>query len=149
MSKWVSRIVIVVIISLVTAVVILGLSLRQWVDKAEEASLKAEALNEEVFTLRRLLKQKGIIIPERRGPLEELRYMPGEVLVRFQEEVTNEEKTALIEKWDFEVIEKVILTDIYRLKLPAGVTVSEAVERIKQQEKVKYAQPNYIYRIGM
>lgn len=91
--------------------------------------------------------QKEITIPERRAPLEELRYLPGEVLVRFQEELTPEEKTALLKKWGLEIKEKVLLTDIYRLKLPAGMTVREAVEKLKQQEEVKQAQPNYIFRI--
>jgi hypothetical protein len=91
-----------------------------------------------------------ITIPEKREkPLDELRYVPGEVLVRFKEEVTNEEKTAIISKLGFEVIEKVILTDIYRLKLPPGVTVGEAVERLKELEEIEVAQPNYIYRIGI
>ncbi|MCL0030411.1 hypothetical protein M1M93_01780, partial [Thermodesulfovibrionales bacterium] len=93
--------------------------------------------------------QKDITIPEKRETLEELRYMPGEVLVRFKEEATDEEKTVVIEELGLEIIERVLLTDIYRLKLPAGATVSAAVEKLKQHAKVKHAQPNYIYRIGI
>lgn len=151
MSKWIVWAAIAITGSLITAVVVLGLSLRHWVDKGTEVSLKTHTLSEEVHTLRGLLREKekkaAEDITKEREPLEEVRYMPGEVLVVFKEELTNEEKTTIITNQGFEVIEKVILTDIYRLKLPAGMTVSEAVEKLKVLEEVKHAQPNWIYRM--
>jgi hypothetical protein len=140
---------IAIIVSLTTAVVILSLFLRQWVEKARDASSQAHILSEQVHTLRRLLKEKEkkALAQEGREILEELRYIPGEVLVRFKEELTNEEKTALINKWGFELIEKVVLTDIHRLRVPAGMAVSEAVEKLEILDEVKHAQPNWIYRI--
>ncbi len=76
-------------------------------------------------------------------------YIPGEVLLRFREGVTLEEKTALINRGGFTLIERVVLTDIYRLKIPTRMTVSRAIENLRGLREVKHVQPNYIFTIGL
>ena len=75
-----------------------------------------------------------------------LNYMPGEVLVEFKKRVTEERIGLLSEKLSISIIEKVKGTEIYRFRLPPGIAVDEAVEKLKQMSEVKQAQPNYIYR---
>ena len=66
-----------------------------------------------------------------------LNYMPGEVLVEFNKGVTEERIGLLSEKLSISIIEKLKGTEIYRFRLPPGVAVDEAVEKLKQMSEVK------------
>ena len=75
-----------------------------------------------------------------------LNYMPGEVLAEFKKGVTEQRIGLLSEKLSISIIEKLKGTEIYRFRLPPGMAVDEAVEKLKQMSEVKQVQPNYIYR---
>jgi hypothetical protein len=75
-------------------------------------------------------------------------YIPGEVLVKFKEGVSEESIMAISKKFSLIFIEKVKGTSIYRFGLPGDKAVPEAVDILKQQNEVKTAQPNYIYRFN-
>ena len=75
-------------------------------------------------------------------------YVPGEVLVEFKEGVSEESIMAISEKFSLVLIEKVKGTSIYRFRLPGGKAVPEVVDILKQQNEVRTAQPNYIYKIN-
>src|SRR3972149_2456050 len=73
-------------------------------------------------------------------------YLPGEILVRFKPETSNESiqrlhaRTGSLKKADLPV------TGIRRVSIAPGLTVSEAVALSRQDPNVLYAEPNYIRR---
>lgn len=73
-------------------------------------------------------------------------YLPNEVLVRFKEDVREEEIKIFGDELSLTVIEKIKGTDIYSFRLPCEMTVEEAIKKIKQRKEIRYVQPNYIYR---
>lgn len=75
-------------------------------------------------------------------------YVPNEVLVEFRGGVSEESIRSISDKFSIVLIEKIKGTYIYRFRLPEDITVGEAVEKLKQLNEVKKAQPNYIYRIN-
>jgi hypothetical protein len=88
--------------------------------------------------------EKGAITPYYR--IMEQDYIPGEVLVKFKEGVSEERITAFSKKFSLVLLEKVKKTSIYRFRLTGDRTVPEAIDILKQQNEVKTAQPNYFYR---
>ncbi|MGQ9826072.1 MAG: S8 family serine peptidase, partial [Desulfotomaculales bacterium] len=82
-----------------------------------------------------------------KGPVQE--FVPGEVIVKFKEE-TPEKKTALVRELAFshqalglkEAGNLPFNLVIYR----SSADVRQAVEALKNDPRVEYAQPNYIYR---
>ncbi|MCM8783205.1 MAG: hypothetical protein NC818_00275 [Candidatus Omnitrophica bacterium] len=80
----------------------------------------------------------------------ELKYVEGELLVKFKPEVSAEEIiTILKDEYQCEIIDIIKGLDVYRIKMPKGKTVPEMVELLSKDERVKYAEPNYIYRLQM
>lgn len=75
-------------------------------------------------------------------------YVPGEVLVEFKEEVSEKSIMIISKKFSLVFLEKVKGTSVYRFRLPGDKAVPEAVDLLKQQNEVKTAQPNYIYRFN-
>lgn len=86
---------------------------------------------------------------EEEKPSEELKgeYVPGEILVKFKADVTQEEIEAINESFGVEVIEVLALNGVYRLKIPEESTVPEMIKEYRGIPEVEYANPNYIARI--
>ncbi len=78
----------------------------------------------------------------------EQKYVEGEILVKFKPEVSPEEIAKIIkEEYQCEVLDVIKELDVYRLKVPRGKKVPEMVELFSRDERVKYAEPNIIYRL--
>ncbi len=86
--------------------------------------------------------------PADEGSPEELGFMPGEVIVVFNEDVGEQTAEAVVEQHDGEVAE-VIDTPLPEVAvvadIPATQTVAAAVEELTADPDVKYAQPNFFY----
>lgn len=78
----------------------------------------------------------------------EQKYAEGEILVKFKPEVSPEEIAKIIkEEYQCEVLDVIKGLDVYRLKVPRGKKVPEMVELLNKDGRVKYAEPNIIYRL--
>lgn len=76
------------------------------------------------------------------------RYVEGEILVKFKPEVDVDEIARIIkEEYQCEVLDVIKGLDVYRLKVPRGKKVPEMVELLNKDARVKYAEPNMIYRL--
>ncbi|MCM8779267.1 MAG: hypothetical protein NC898_04690 [Candidatus Omnitrophica bacterium] len=79
---------------------------------------------------------------------EEQRFVEGEVLVKFKPEISAEEIVKIVkEEYQCEIMDVIEGLGVYRLKLPKGKKVLEMVETLRKDERVKYAEPNIIYRL--
>ena len=84
------------------------------------------------------------------------KYVPGEVLLRLKNsgntlsgDVLSEYGSNIVER--FELSEPSLSStesnDIVRVKLPQGVDVNDALAQMKQDERIAFAEPNYLYQL--
>ncbi|MBN2120573.1 MAG: S8 family serine peptidase [Candidatus Omnitrophica bacterium] len=81
--------------------------------------------------------------PENSGKLNE-NYVPAEILVRFQPEVTSGQAESIIEDYGCRVLKAIKPIKVYHLSIPEGIQVQEMVDILKKDSRVKYAEPNHI-----
>lgn len=70
-------------------------------------------------------------------------YVPGQVLVKFQEDVGEEKAEDIVREEGGTVRSILGRTGIYLVVLPEGTDVMEAVERFSARPEIRYAEPNY------
>ncbi len=76
-------------------------------------------------------------------------YIRGEIMVGFSEGSTIDNLKSLLEKINGTVIEVINPPGIYRIKLSKGLSVEEALARVKALPNVKAAEPNLAFpRLG-
>lgn len=77
----------------------------------------------------------------------ENKYKPGELLVKFKEDVTEHriEEILTLEKASVITITK--LKGLYLIRLKKGQDVRDAIEKFMYYDEVEYAEPNYIRKI--
>jgi serine protease len=93
------------------------------------------------------LTDKGIAadkIFERFVPLAGLEYVPGEIVVKFKGSLSEEEISALNSKHGVSTLYISPFAGFSRLSIPNGSTVTEMVETYSKDERVEYAEANYI-----
>ncbi len=81
------------------------------------------------------------------GGAKEQPYVSGQILVRFQAGVTEDEAARIIAGQEAKVVKHLRDLDIYLIELPEGVSVEEALEAFNALEEVRYAEPNYTRRL--
>jgi len=80
----------------------------------------------------------------------EQKYVEGELLVKFKPEINAEERVKILtEEYGCEILDVIKGLDVYRIKIPKEKTVPEMVEILSKDERIKYAEPNYIYRLQL
>lgn len=75
-------------------------------------------------------------------------YNPGEILVKFKPDISQEEIKSIILSYRVSVIEHIEAINVYRLKIPDGSHVQEMVDFFNRHPRCQYAEPNYIGRGG-
>lgn len=81
---------------------------------------------------------------------KEAKYVEGEVLVKFKPEISNEEIVKIIkEEYKCEILDVIEGLEVYRLKIPQGKKVIEMIEEMKKDTRIKYVEPNLIYRLQL
>lgn len=75
-------------------------------------------------------------------------YVEGEVLVRYRSQATAAGKASLQQSLGGKTMRSLPERNTVLLKLPAGETVSTAVQKLQKSAEVELVQPNYIYRIS-
>lgn len=77
------------------------------------------------------------------------RYRPGQVLVKFKPALRPQLIDATIRAYGAEEIGKVSGLEVYRLRIPDGVSVEEMVYALSQNPDVEYAEPNFLTRLAV
>jgi len=75
------------------------------------------------------------------------RYIEGELLVKFKEDVSRDEAEAIISRKGASVIKILEGIQVYHIRLPKGKEVEEAVKEFSAIPEVQYAEPNYQIRL--
>lgn len=92
-----------------------------------------------------------------RAAAQSRQYVPGELLVRLKQEgptladdVFSDYGSDVVERFEFATPAPLGHSgaDIVRVKLPSDLTVEEAVQRLKQDGRVDFAEPNYRYQLS-
>lgn len=73
-------------------------------------------------------------------------YVPGEVLVRFDENAPREDRAAVRRIVGAELTRELLMPNWELLRLPSSVNVDEAVVLLRRSSGVELAQPNFLYR---
>jgi hypothetical protein len=81
------------------------------------------------------------------GVSGDIAYAPGEVLVRFREGVEKSEISALLERYGLQIIKQYKIAPLYHLRLPEGMSVNAALEKLRSEAAVEYAEPNIQHRL--
>ncbi len=66
-----------------------------------------------------------------------------QVLVKFRENVTADERKAVFEKYRLTVVNELQFIRVFVVKIPQGMTVKEAIAALAKEPQVEYAEPNY------
>jgi hypothetical protein len=80
-------------------------------------------------------------------PTQEQSHVPGQVLVKFYEDVSQEEAQALHDRLGSTILKHFQKLNIDLVKIRNGLTVEEAIKLYREDPHVAYAEPNYIRRI--
>lgn len=113
--------------------------LGETVSEREELA-KEEKLEREIF-----IKKDEVLMPQEK---KKLKFVPGEALVKFKSDITEEEiKNILTKEYGCEILKVIEGIRVYHIRLPEGTTVSDMVKRLNNDPRVEYAEPNIIYRI--
>ncbi len=75
------------------------------------------------------------------------RYMEGEILVKFKEDIDSEKIDKFLSDYTLEVINVLEEINIYKLKISTLTTVKDVLEVISKDERIDYAEPVYIFQI--
>lgn len=70
-------------------------------------------------------------------------YVPGEVLVKFRPQTLSSELAQLRPR----IVQRLVPLSVDRVVLPFGMTVGDALRRLRRDPTVQYAEPNYVVRI--
>lgn len=70
----------------------------------------------------------------------------GEILVKFKPEVSHQQADSLITQLGLEKVKDIEKLNISVFKLPANLSVEEAVQKLEQSSLEEYAEPNHTYR---
>ncbi len=73
-------------------------------------------------------------------------YVPGQVLVKFKDEVSVDRIDEIILEMDCQIIKVLRGVNVHHLSLPENLSVKEAVDRFSDRPEVNYAEPNYIVK---
>lgn len=105
-----------------------------------EELAKEEELEREIF-----IKNEEVTIPREK---KRLKFVPGEVLVKFKSGITEKEiENILTKEYGSEILKVIEGIRVYHIKLPEGTTVSDMVKKLNNDPRVVYAEPNVIYRL--
>ena len=70
-------------------------------------------------------------------------YQAGEVLVKFRASLDEAEITLFVTSFGSEIIERDPYLRVYRLRVPAGVIITDMADAMSQDSRVEYAEPNF------
>ncbi len=70
-------------------------------------------------------------------------YIPGQILVKFKEGVSQEESKALHNRLGSTILKHFQKLNIDLVKIKRGLTVEEAIKLYQEDPNVAYAEPNY------
>ena len=96
-------------------------------------------------------KETEIQISEQPKPYpvgeERKNYVPGEILLKFQDGTSEQTITAIQKKLHLETISIVSKPNLYLMKILDGSAVESVMERLRHYKEVQYSEPNYIRTI--
>ncbi len=72
------------------------------------------------------------------------RYAEGEIMVKFKKEITDERIGEILKEHKLTIIEYSEKTGLYRLRLPEGMQVKEALEEFSKIPEIEIVEPNYV-----
>jgi hypothetical protein len=78
---------------------------------------------------------------------QEQTYIPGQVLVKFNEGVSEEQAQALHDRLGSTILKHFEKLHIDLVKIKSGMTVEKAIKLYQEDPHVTYAEPNYLRRI--
>jgi len=73
-------------------------------------------------------------------------YAPGELLVKFRQDISTPRATSIHRSLGFKAVDRLKTIPIYRIEVPHGWSVEEAISLYSANPNVEYAEPNYIRR---
>lgn len=68
-------------------------------------------------------------------------YVPGKLILKFKDNVTEDMRSRVIEKEGGKVIRVLASTGIYLIALPEEVDITDAVKRFSSYPEIQYAEP--------
>ena len=74
-------------------------------------------------------------------------YVPGEILVKFQDGTSDQTKEAIQKEVHLETIRIVSEPNLYLMRIRDGSSVESVMDRLGKFKEVQYAEPNYIRTI--
>jgi chaperonin cofactor prefoldin len=80
-------------------------------------------------------------------PQDSRKYVEGEVLVKFKQNVRQQEIEEFLSQYNLEVKKVISGINVYNLQLPEGVKVKDIIEKLKQDSRIEYAEPNYLFKL--
>ena len=78
------------------------------------------------------------------NPIESLKYIPGEILIKFKDGTEVENIETIQERLGLTTIKVVSKQKVYLMKIQNGSSVEEVMKRLRNFREVEYSEPNYI-----
>ncbi|MGB9873870.1 MAG: S8 family serine peptidase [Hydrogenobacter sp.] len=73
-------------------------------------------------------------------------YVEGQVVVQFRSDVSPERANRILTAEGMKILKTITSMNVYLVELPPGLSVPEAIKKLKSYKEVDKAEPNYIRR---
>lgn len=89
----------------------------------------------------------SLVQPRTLTPPKSQEFVPGEVLVKFHSSLSSKTRDQAIKKWNYSKIRQLNREGLMHLRLREGQSVDAAIDELRVDSRVEFAQPNYLYRL--
>jgi len=74
-------------------------------------------------------------------------FVEGEVLLKFKSDISKILREEIIKEYDCRILNVIESIQVYRVRIPEGKSVPDMIKILNSDDRVKYAEPNMIYKI--
>lgn len=76
---------------------------------------------------------------------DSIRYVPGEVLVKFRDMKRAEQMNVIFQRVGLQTIKQIKEIGVQRCKIVTGISLEQMLDTLRANPDIEYAEPNYIY----
>lgn len=80
---------------------------------------------------------------------QEKKYVEGQILVKFKVGLSQEGINKFLSDYGLKKMEIIQGINVYKLGLPPGKTVQDILKLIQKDQRIEYAEPNYLFKLNL
>ena len=118
---------------------------------ARSANQESSVLNAKKDIKREQNKEKVVKMDKNKNSSQpgEKKYVEGQILVKFKAGLSQEDINKFLSDYGLKKMEIIQGINVYKLALPPGKTVQDVLKLIQKDQRIEYAEPNYLFKLNL